>query len=68
MHTISLNVDRWSLIDYDYEESALNYDDVIALVDDISYANCDHSVGDDGSLWVLDAVHSASARSAWRAP
>ena len=36
MHTISLNVDRWSLIDYDYEESALNYDDVIALADDIS--------------------------------
>ena len=68
MHTVSLNVERWSLIDYDYEESDLNYDDIIALADDISYANCDDSAGDDGSLWVIESMHSASARSAWRAP
>ena len=68
MHTISLNVDRWPLIDYEYEESALNYDDVIALADDISYANSDHSTGDDGTLWVFDSIHNGSARSAWRAP
>ena len=67
MHTISLNVDRWSLIDYDYEESALNYDDVIALADDISYSNSDYSTGDDGTLWVFDSIHNGSARSAWKA-
>jgi len=67
MHTISLNVDRWSLIDHDYEESALNYDDIIALADDISYANSDHSDGNDGSLWVLDSIHNGSARSTWKA-
>ena len=68
MHTISLNVDRLSLIDHDYEESALNYDDVMALADYISYANGDYSTGDDGTLWVFDSIHNGSARSAWKSP
>jgi hypothetical protein len=60
MHTISLNVDRWSLI-VNHEDTVFDLNAVLALSDDISYANAD----DDDSLSFLDVLDH-TARSTWR--
>ena len=61
MHTISLNVDRWSLI-VNHEDTVFDLNAVLALSDDISYANTDD---DDDSLSFLDVLDH-TARSTWR--
>ena len=60
MHTLSLNVDRWSLI-VNHEDTVFDLNAVLALSDDISYANTD----DDDSLSFLDVLDH-TARSTWR--
>ena len=60
MHTLSLNVDRWSLI-VNNEDTVFDLNAVLALSDDISYANTD----DDDSLSFLDVLDH-TARSTWR--
>jgi hypothetical protein len=60
MHTLSLNVDRWSLI-VNHEDTVFDLNAVLALSDDISYANSD----DDDSLSFLDVLDH-TARSTWR--
>ena len=60
MHTLSLNVDRWSLI-VNHEDTVFDLNAVLALSDDISYANAD----DDDSLSFLDVLDH-TARSTWR--
>lgn len=60
MHTLSLNVDRWSLI-VNHEDTVFDLNAVLALSDGISYANTD----DDDSLSFLDVLDQ-TARSTWR--
>ena len=60
MHTLSLNVDRWSLI-VNHEDTVFDLNAVLALSDVISYANTD----DDDSLSFLDVLDH-TARSTWR--
>ena len=60
MHTLSLNVDRWSLI-VNHEDTVFDLNAVLALSDGISYANTD----DDDSLSFLDVLDH-TARSTWR--
>ena len=60
MHTLSLNVDRWSLI-VNHEDTVFDLNAVLALSDDIRYANTD----DDDSLSFLDVLDH-TARSTWR--
>ena len=60
MHTLSLNVDRWSLI-VNHEDTVFDLNAVLALSDDIRYANTD----DVDSLSFLDVLDH-TARSTWR--